>query len=103
MLYPINFMGHDEWLMSGYEHEKATGDVVTRDGEVIGTWRVVDYCPEEPDKGGRYEFLMIGEYTVKFAEGFGDLDIRMSRGVALSKLARLVREWHDCLPGKVGL
>lgn len=43
LIYPINFVGHDEWLNSGYATELARGDVITRDGEIIGSWRVADY------------------------------------------------------------
>jgi len=49
MIYPINFVGHDEWVKSGYALDLAGGDVITRDGEVLGSWRVVAYSPEADD------------------------------------------------------
>lgn len=93
--YPINFIGHDEWMASGYSRDLAGGDVITRDGKVLGTWRVVDYDRDKDDEGGCFEFLLNGEDTVKFAEGFAFLDIRGSRGFALSTLSRAIREWHE--------
>lgn len=67
-IYPINFVGHNEWLDSGYEPKLAQGDVVTRDGEFLGMWRVVDYDHEDEYSSGRIEFILDGESTVKFAE-----------------------------------
>lgn len=95
LIYPINFVGHDEWLNSGYATELARGDVITRDGEIIGSWRVADYSPEADDEGGRYEFVADGHDSPMFAEAFAFLDHRSSRGLALSTLSRTIREWHD--------
>lgn len=97
LIYPINFVGHDEWLESGYAFEFASGEVVTRDGEILGTWRAVGYDPDPRayPGGGRFEFLKYGHDAVSFTESFGILDARMSRGLALSTLIRRLREWHD--------
>lgn len=95
LIYPINFIGHDEWMASGYSRDLAGGDVITRDGEVLGTWRVVDYDPDKDDEGGRYEFLLNKQDVVKLAEEFACLDFRTSRGFALSTLTRAIREWHE--------
>jgi hypothetical protein len=99
LIYPINFVGHDEWMASGYALQHAKGDVITRYGEVLGVWRVVEYEvePEADDVGGRYEFLENGQDTVKFSVAFAILDSRMSRGLALSNITRAIREWHDSL------
>ena len=95
LTFPINFVGHDEWMKSGYALHLARGDVVTRDGEVLGFWRVVEYDPEAEDEGGRYEFVLNGQEVVVFAEAFAFLDYRASRGLALSTLTRAIREWHE--------
>ncbi|MGR3795589.1 hypothetical protein [Vannielia sp. SX4] len=99
LIYPINFVGHEEWLDSGYAVRLASGDVITRDGEVLGTWRVVGYDLEaEPgvdDESGRYEFLVDGQTAPMFSEGFAHLDYRVSRGFALSNLTRTIRDWHE--------
>lgn len=95
LIYPINFMGHDAWLSSGYDPRLSQGDVITRDGEVIGTWRAVDYDPNDEFSGGRYEFSAFGEGAAKFVESFASLDVRMSRGFALSTLTRTIREWYE--------
>lgn len=91
LIYPINFVGHDVWMDSGYEPKLAHGDVITRDGEVLGSWRVVDYDHEDEYSSGRFEFTLDGEDIVKFAEDFAMLDVRTSRGFALSNLTRTTR------------
>lgn len=91
LIYPINFVGHDEWMESGYALNKAGGDVITLDGEVLGSWRVVEYDPNADNEGGRYEFILDGQDFVKFAEAFGILDSRISRGFALSTLSRQIK------------
>lgn len=95
LMYPINFDGHDEWMKSGYALALATGDVITRDGEVLGIWRVVEYDPDAEDEGGRYEFALTGQDVALFAEEFAYLDYRTSRGLALSTITRAIRQWHE--------
>ena len=95
LIYPINFVGHDEWMESGYVLDLGRGDVITRDGEIIGSWRVVGYDPEADNGGGRYEFLLDGQDVATLAEGFALLDSRISRGFALSTLTRAIKEWHE--------
>lgn len=95
LIYPINFVGHERWIDSGYEPKLAHGDVITRDGEVLGSWRVVDYDYKDDYSSGRFEFILNGQSTVKFIEGFMMLDVRTSRGLALSNLTRTIREWHE--------
>jgi hypothetical protein len=95
LIYPINFVGHDEWMDSGYQTELASGDVITRDGEVLGRWRVVDYDRKDEYSSGRFEFILNREDVVKFTEDFAMLDVRTSRGFALSNLTRTIREWHE--------
>ena len=95
LIFPINFVGHAEWMDSGYDPKMANGDVITRDGEVVGTWRVVDYDHKDEYSSGRFEFFPTGERVVKFAEGFAMLDVRTSRGLALSNLTRTIKDWND--------
>ena len=95
LIYPINFAGHEEWMKSGYAVDLAGGDVITRDGEVLGIWRVVDCDPESEDESGRYEFVVDGQDVVMFAEEFAFLDYRISRGIALATLTRAIRDWHE--------
>ncbi|MEM0975903.1 MAG: hypothetical protein AAGJ34_00065 [Pseudomonadota bacterium] len=93
--YAINFVGHDEWMNSGYDPRLSQGHVITRDGEIIGIWRVVGYDPADEYSSGRYEFTASDEKTTKFIEDFDSLDIRVSRGFALSTLIRTIREWYE--------
>ena len=95
LTYPINFIGHDEWLHSGYEPSLSQGDVITRDGEVIGSWRVVGYDPNDEYSSGAFEFTAFGEDAVSFVEEFTSLDVRMSRGFALSTLTKTIRDWYE--------
>ncbi|MGB5864706.1 MAG: hypothetical protein WBG95_10430 [Sulfitobacter sp.] len=94
-IYPINLEGHDEWMESGYALNLAGGDVITRDGEVLGQWRVVDYDPEDEYSSGRYEFIQDGQDTVRFSEEFGMIDVRTQRGFALQTITRMIRDWHE--------
>lgn len=95
LTFPINFIGHDEWLESGYALALASGDVVTRDGEFLGKWRVADYDLEEDNAGGRYEFIKDGQTEVMFIKQFGILDSRGSRGSALSEITRTIIKWNE--------
>jgi hypothetical protein len=97
--YLINFQGYDDWVGGEYAPSLAQGEVITRDGEIIGTWRVADYHPEAADdpsldQSGRYEFIAKGHVTPMFAESFAFLDSRMSRGVALSNISRTIGDWY---------
>ncbi len=94
-MYPINFVGHDEWMQSGYALNLAGGLVITREGEVIGKWRVVAYDPEADDEAGRYEFIIDGQADVKFSEEFVFLNLKVHRGLALSNLSQRIKEWHE--------
>ena len=99
LTFPINLVGHREWMDSGYALDLARGDVITRDGEVLGTWRVVDYDPAVPDdSGGRYEFVPNGQDAAMLTEEFAYLDYRAHRGLALSRLVQAIREWYEARP-----
>lgn len=98
LIYPINFVGHDEWMKSGYARDLAGGDVITRHGEILGFWRAVEYDADDDNKGGRYDFLADGSDEVMFAEDFAFLDYRTSRGFALSTLTQRIRDWHEHQP-----
>lgn len=97
LIFPINFIGHDEWSDSGYDHNLAAGEVVTRDGELIGRWQVTDNDPnaEYGEEDGRYEFTPQGEDAATITEEFAHLDFRISRGFALSNITRAIRDWYD--------
>lgn len=98
LTYPINLNGHDAWMASGYAFDLARGDVITRDGEILGAWRVVDYDPEAEDEGGLYEFIPDGQDAAMFVEAFAILDHRVSRGLALSRLTTAIKEWNEARP-----
>lgn len=98
LIYPINFVGHDEWIESEYALHLAGGDVITRDGEVLGSWRVVEYAPEDDQSSGRYEFVLDGQDVALLTGEFAHLDYKVSRGFVLSTLTREIREWHEAQP-----
>lgn len=97
LIFPINLVGHDEWMDSGYAINLAQGDVITRDGEVLGTWRVVDYDPEAGygHEDGRYEFVENGQDEALFSESFAVIDSRVMRGYSLKLLTLAIRKWHE--------
>ena len=98
LIYPINFVGHDKWIESGYAFDLASGEVISSDGEVLGSWRVVDYDPEVDNGSGCYEFIVEGTDAVMFAGEFAFLNYRISRGAALSTLSREIEDWRDARP-----
>ena len=93
-IYPINLEGHEDWLESGYDEQYAGGDIVTNDGEVIGTWLVEKFTAGDLDAGGRYEFRPNGSDDAVISEGIGILDSRVSRGLALIDFVNAIRAWH---------
>lgn len=95
LTFPINLIGHDAWLASSYALDKSQGDVLCRHGEVLGSWRVVDYDPEAENSNGRYEFIARGTSGVTFSEEFAHVDVRVSRGFALINLTQDIQEWHE--------
>ncbi|WP_306111826.1 MULTISPECIES: hypothetical protein [Roseovarius] len=96
--YPINLVGYQEWLDSGFAVSRASGDVITSDGEVLGIWRVA-YNPEAKpgvdDEGGCFEFIADGQSAPMFSAGFAILDSRINQGTALSYFTRTIRDWHE--------
>ncbi|MZR13733.1 hypothetical protein GQE99_11970 [Maritimibacter sp. DP07] len=95
LVYPINFIGHDKWMQSVYDPRLSQGDVITRDGEVIGAWRALGYDPNDEYSAGLFEFTAFGEDSATFTERLAMLGVLMSRGFALSKLSRTVRDWYE--------
>ena len=95
LIFPINFVGHDEWLESDYAVNLAYGDVITRDGEILGRWRVVEYDPELDYASGSYEFIADGQTEVMFQARFESIDSRISRGFALSQITHRIRKWYE--------
>lgn len=98
LIYPINFAGHDEWMKSGYALDRARGDVITRDSDVLGSWRVAEFDLEADDDGGSYEFVLLGRDGALFVEEFAYLDYRTCRGLALSTRTCAIKEWHEAQP-----
>jgi hypothetical protein len=82
--YPINLMGAE----GGAEK----GDVVTRDGEFLGTW---SFDKDEAEETGVFHFTAFGEAEPTFSEGVAFLTSGMLTGLAMSNLCRSIREWHD--------
>ena len=98
LIYPINLIGHDDWLESGYDTALAAGDVVTRDGECIGRWAVTGYNRDPDDEdgdGGQFEFTPTDQVEPTIIVSFALVDYRMSRGMALSQFGRGIRAWYD--------
>lgn len=81
--YPINLVGADD------QAEK--GDVVTRDGEFLGTW---SFDKNEAEETGTFHFTAFGEAEPMFSEGVAFLTSGMLTGLAMSKLCRSIRDWH---------
>ena len=85
--YPIKLMGAED----GAEN----GDVVTRDGEFFGTW---SFDKNEAEETGTFHFTADGEAEPKFSESVPFLTSGMLTGLAMSKLCRAIRDWHEGQP-----
>lgn len=80
--YPINLLG--------IEDDATGGDVITRDGEYIGTWAFV-----KEGESGTIHFTADGESAPMFSEGVGVLDSGLLTGLAMSRLCSSIRDWHN--------
>lgn len=80
--YPINLVG--------IEDDATSGDVITRDGEFIGAWTFT-----KDGESGTISFTADGESAPMFSEGVGVLDSGLRTGLAMSRLCRSIRDWHD--------
>lgn len=88
LIYPINLVGFD--------YAAGTGEVITRDGEFIGYWT---FHADEDQDVGRIDFVPLGHKDVLVAEDMSVLDSGLHVGMALSKLGRAIREWHESETG----
>lgn len=82
--YPINLMGIDD--------EASDGDVLTREGEYLGTWTLIR---DEPDDGGVLHFVEDGKSEPLFSEAILILSSGVHFGRAMSNLCASVRRWHE--------
>ncbi|MBU1827442.1 MAG: hypothetical protein KJ731_03035 [Alphaproteobacteria bacterium] len=80
--YPINFIGHEEGATKG--------DVLTRDGEYLGTWFFYG-----DDESGDFHFVADGETEPMFSEGVSFRRSGLLEGMALSSICRSIREWFE--------
>lgn len=82
--YPVNLFGYDDGDQSG--------DVLTRHGEVLGTWKIV-----EDDRGmanGSAKLCYFAENSCDplFIEVIGLYGSRMMTGQAMSNICRRIRQ-----------
>lgn len=84
LTYPINLIG----LADG----SSSGDVLTRDGEYLGTWRL---DRDEQNDQGVLHFIEDGSAEPMFTEAIPLLDSGMLFGRAMSDLCAAIRDWHD--------
>jgi hypothetical protein len=85
--YPINLMGAEDGAQSG--------DVVTKYGEFLGTWRFEQNAEEDT---GVFHFIAVGESEPMFSEDVAFLTSGMLTGRAMSNLCRSIRDWHEGPP-----
>jgi hypothetical protein len=84
LTYPINLIG--------FEDGSPSGDVLTRDGEYLGTWT---FAKDENNETGVFRFVADGESGPKFSDSVVFLSSGMLTGMAMSKLCRSIRDWHE--------
>ncbi len=85
--YPINLMGAED----GAEN----GDVVTRDGEFLGTW---SFDKNEAEETGTFHFTADGEAEPKFSESVPFLTSGMLTGLLFFQADDGIRDWHEGQP-----
>ena len=86
--YPVNLIG--------IEDDAESGEVLTRYGEYLGTWR---FAKDEQEEIGVISFTKNGDAEPIFSEGVPFLDSGMLTGMAMSKLCRAINEWHEAEDG----
>lgn len=84
LTYPINFVGFD----SG----DRGGEVVTRDGEYLGTWILLI---DDEEISGEFRFIPNGSDDALFSEKVGFIDSRVHLGMALSTICYSIRVWNE--------
>lgn len=82
--YPINLVNIDQGATAG--------DVVTRDGEVLGAWSLANDVGGE---GAILAFVSDGQSEPIFLERIHFRDSGMHTGLAMSQLCASIRDWHD--------
>lgn len=84
LTYPINFVGFDRG--------DSGGEVVTRDGEYLGTWILFK---DDEEISGEFRFTADGEDEPLFSETVAFLESRLHVGLALSTICQSIRAWHE--------
>lgn len=88
--YPINLIGVTEG--------ETSGDVLTQDGEFLGTWALTENPIEgDPDgeQGGVLKFIADSQDHEMITREFAPLGSGMLRGLAMSELCADIRKWHE--------
>jgi hypothetical protein len=82
--YPINLVGIDDGA--------TTGEVVTRFGEHLGVWELVE---DKEAETGVFHFIPEGENSPLFSETVSYFGSGTLTGLAMSKLCRSIDDWHN--------
>lgn len=86
LVYPINLVG--------FEVTDAGGDVVTRDGEYLGTWSFT-VRQEDGEELGALAFTADGSGESMFMIDVGSIEHTFGVGFALSEMHALIKKWHQ--------
>jgi len=84
LTYPINLIGHDEG--------NTVGEVVTRHGEYLGKWTFTEGAEKI---SGAFYFIVDGDAEPLFSESVPFLSSGMLTGLAMSRICRSIRVWHE--------
>ena len=83
--FPINLIGYGD-------ENTSSGEVWTKHGEFLGTWKFVE---DEKEETAVFHFIADGEAEPMFSEGVAISYSRMHLGVALRELTQAIRNWHE--------
>jgi hypothetical protein len=84
--YPINLVG--------FEVADAAGEVITRDGEYLGTWSFAVRQDNGEDLG-ELSFTPDGAIETLFVVDVGSIETSFGIGFALSEMHALIKNWHQ--------
>lgn len=81
--YPVNLYGYDD----GDDF----GDVLTRHGEVLGTWKIIETTLGEVNGSAKLHFFEPASDKPLFTEEIGLYGSRMLTGRAMSDICQRIR------------
>jgi hypothetical protein len=84
LIYPINLVG--------YEEGNASGDVITKYGEYLGTWTAIRNSEGDVTS---FQFIALGEEAPRYSQRVSLPGSGLHVGLALREICIDVGAWHE--------